>query len=333
MSQYAAVYANPQGPGDARPTALQIVKDSQMEGQLKGKTVVITGVSSGLGVETARALAATGATLFLTARDLVKAKTALGDFLQPDRMHLVEMDQSSLKSVRNAAKSILAKTNTVNILIGNAGVMAVPTLELTEDGYESQFATNHLAHFLFFHLLKDALLAGSTPAFQSRVVMLSASGHRVCGLNPSENYHFTQGGYIPWVAYAQSKTANIYMANEIDRRYGPQGIHATSVHPGIVATQIARHLPAELVAAMIQDATLVRASQTPEQGAATTVYAAISRDWEGRGGRYLCSCSETERGPDDGVPTSSTYVTHTYSPEDEERLWQDSLKMVSSREE
>lgn len=125
MSPYAAAHVNPQGPGDARPTALQIIKDEGLEGKLVGKIIVITGTSSGLGIETVRALSTTRATLFPTARNLDKAKTALEDIFEPSRMHLIEMDQGSLNSVRAAAAQILSKTDKINILINNAGIMAV----------------------------------------------------------------------------------------------------------------------------------------------------------------------------------------------------------------
>ncbi|KAF7563686.1 hypothetical protein G7046_g468 [Stylonectria norvegica] len=296
MSRYAKVHVDPQGPGDSRPTALQIVKDSNMEGGLVGKSVVITGVSSGIGIETVRALAATGATLYLTARDLVKAKAALEGILEPSRMELVRMDQGSLDSVRNAAKIILAKTSTINLLICNAGVMAVQELQLTQDGHELQFGTNHLSHFLFFSLLKPALLAASSPELLSRVVVVSSSGHRIHGINDTTNYNFQQGGYHSWVSYAQSKTANIYMANEIDRRYGSRGLHATSIHPGVVATGIGQHLPSEELAGMLKDERLLKELKSPEQGAATTVCAAIGKEWEGQGGKYLLDCAEAERG-------------------------------------
>ncbi|OJD22640.1 hypothetical protein ACJ73_06012 [Blastomyces percursus] len=328
MSRYAAFHASPQGAGDSRPTALQIVKDEDMAGKLDGKVAVITGVSAGLGIETVRAMAATGATLYLTARDLDKAKTALGDIFNPDRMQLVQMDQASLENVRNAAKSILEKTDRVNILINNAGIMAVLDLQLTADGYESQFATNHLSHFLFFQLLKSAMLAGSSPEFQSRVVNLASSGHRLGGINSSDNYHYQKGNYNPSLAYAQSKTANIYMANEIERRFGSLGLHATSVHPGGVATVLGRHLPAEYLQSMYQNQDMVNMFKSPEQGAATSIWAAIGKAWEGRGGRYLSDCSEAMPGEDDMNSWSATTVSYTYSPENEARLWKDSLHMV-----
>ncbi|KAF9766066.1 hypothetical protein IL306_001557 [Fusarium sp. DS 682] len=329
MSRYASLYDNPQGPGDSRPTALQVVQDEQMNQKLVGKAAVITGVSSGIGIETARALAATGAKLFLTARNLDKAKEALADFWNPEQMELVQLDLSSMDSVRAAAESILSKTDEISIYIANAGVMAVPELTMTVDGFEEQFATNHLSHFFLFELLKPALLKASTPEFQSRVVVVAATAHRMQGIPASNDYNYETSGasaYTPWEAYARSKTANVYMANEIERRYGNKGIHANSVAPGLVSSGIGRHIPNEVMAAVIGDK--MNEIQSLGQAAASTLVAAIGREWEGTGGVYITNCSAAERGEDDGVSTSYTYVSHTYNPKDEQRLWNDSLNMV-----
>jgi len=170
MSRYDAAHTNPLGPGDARPTALQIVRDNKLEGKLPGIVVVITGVSSGIGVETVRALAAAGATLYMTARDLAKARAALADLWDPDRMALVYMDNSSLESVRGAAETLLAKAgDKIHILINNAGIMSVPDRRLSRDGHELQFATNHLAHFLLFQLLKPAVPAAEARCWPPRL--------------------------------------------------------------------------------------------------------------------------------------------------------------------
>ncbi|KAH6867796.1 hypothetical protein B0T10DRAFT_541805 [Thelonectria olida] len=328
MSRYAAAHANPQGPGDARPTALQIIKDEGVESKLNGKTIVITGTSSGIGVETARALSTTGAKLFLTARDVVKAKAALTGIFNPSHMELVEMDQTSLDSVRTAANQILAKTDRINILVNNAGVMAVQNLEFTKDGHELQFGTNHLSHFLFFELLKPALLAAVTPEFHSRVVIVASSAHTNSGINTSDNYSFQKGGYDPWLAYGQSKTANIYMANELERRYGSQGIHATSLHPGGIMTPLARHLPEGQAESIAGSETMRNLVKNTEQGAATTVWAAIGKQWAYTGGKYLGDCAEAEPSADESLEFGSGFAKHAYNPDSERRLWEDSLKLV-----
>ena len=330
MGRYSAVHADPQGAGDARPTALQIIHDESLEGRLVGKNIVITGASSGIGVETARALAATGATLFLPVRDLSRAETALAGVLDSGRVSLVEMDNASFARVRTAAATILIKTkNQVNILVNNAGVMGIVDRKLTEDGHETNFATNHLSHFLLFQLLKPALLASSTPEFHSRVVNVSSSAHRASSFPDSDNYDFQKGGYDHGLAYANSKLANIYMTNEMDRRYGRKGLHATSVHPGMIYTKISRHLGpefAEQLAAIVRD--FEKVLKSAEQGAATTVLAAVGRGWEDRGGKYLQNCEEAKRGTEDNSVFGYGYVQKTYDPNNEERLWKDSLKMV-----
>ncbi|KAJ4357425.1 uncharacterized protein N0V89_002000 [Didymosphaeria variabile] len=329
MSRYAAAHANPAGPGDARPTALQIIKDEGAEGKLVGKVVVITGCSSGIGIETARALSLTGAKLLLTARNLEKAKTALEGILEPGRIELVEMDNTSLESVRTAAKTILMKSNNqVNILINNAGIMALQKLEKTKDGFEMQFGVNHLAHFLLFQLLKPALLASATPEFSSRVVNLSSSAHHVAGINESGNYNFEKTDYNDFVAYGQSKTANIYMTNEIERRYGSRGLHATSVHPGMITTPLMQHMDPEILESMKGNKELYKQMKSPEQGAATTVWAAIGKEWENKGGEYLAECGRTTRGNDNHEIAGVGFAGHAYDPKAEARLWKDSLEMV-----
>ncbi|KNG50038.1 ww domain-containing oxidoreductase [Stemphylium lycopersici] len=334
MSRYAEAHVSPAGPGDARPTAFQIIKDEAAEGKLAGKVIVITGTSSGIGIETARALSLTGAKLLLTARDLNKAKKALDGLLEPGRIELVEMDNTSLASVRSAAATILDKShNQVNILINNAGIMAIPKLEHTKDGFEMQFGVNHLAHFLLFCLLKPALLASASPAFSSRVVNLSSSAHHVAGINESGDYNFEKSEYNDWVSYGQSKTANIYMTNEIERRYGSHGLHATSVHPGAIGTPLMQYLDAALLEFMAKDENMGKMMKSPEQGAATTVWAALSKEWENKGGEYLADCWKTERGNDKHEIAGVGFAGHAYDAEKEARLWRDSLIMVGLKDD
>lgn len=328
MSRYAAAHANPQGPGDARPTALQIIKDEGMEGKLHNKVIVITSTSSGIRIETVRALSVTGAKIFLTARNLTKAKEALADIFDPNRMELVKMDQGSLDSIRFAANCILAKTEKINILVNNAGIMADQTLEFTKDGHELQFGTNHLSHFLFFKLLKPALLAGTSPDFHSRVIIISSTAHLKNGINASDNYNFQKGGYTGWGAYAQSKTANIYMANELERRYGSQGLHGISLHPGGITTPITKHIPKDELESACKSGELPNQFKSPEQGAATTIWAAIGKELEGRGGIYLAECAEAGPSEDESAFYGFGYAKHAFDPEAEGLLWRDSLSLV-----
>lgn len=331
MSRYTESHVAPQGPGDARPTALQIINDEGVEGKLKDQVIVITGTSSGIGIETARALAATGATLFLTARDVSKAQAALAGIFDASRMEIIEMDQVSLSSVRVAAAAILAKTSKIHMLVNNAGIMAIPDLRLTADGHELQFGTNHLSHFLFYKLLEPALLAAASPELPSRVVSLASSAHNVCGINDSDNYNFQKSDYNPFVAYGQSKTSNIYLANEIERRYGSRHLHSTSVHPGIISTGLTQHMGPEAFKGLEH---LYPIMKSVEQGAATSVWAAVGEAWKHEGGKYLSDCAVTKpyvEGEDKF--TSNGYAPHAYDVETAERLWNDSLKLVGLPDE
>lgn len=333
-AKYGPSHANAIGPGDSRPTALQIVQDNNMEGALSGKTILITGVSSGIGIDTAIALAHTGADLFLAARHLKKAKDALEkDVLSQagkngrGRAELLEMDMNSLASVRKAAEEFRSKSKGLSVLVCNAGIMAVPTLEKTVDGFESQFGTNHLAHFLLFLKVKDLLLSSSTPDFHSRVVTVSSSGHRA-GEVLIGDYGFEKTPYSPWAGYGQSKTANIYMANEIERRYGSQGLHANSLMPGGIMTGLQVHVPDEVKEGWKK----VKGMKSQEQGAATTVLAAIGKDWEGVGGKYLDNCQEApliERGT--GATMDPGYFDYAMDEKKATKLWEDSLELVGEK--
>ncbi|CEJ59050.1 Putative WW domain-containing oxidoreductase [Penicillium brasilianum] len=331
MSRYVEAHAKPNGPGDTRPTALQIIKDEDVEGKLKGEVIVITGTSSGIGIETTRALATTGATLFLTVRDVTKAQSALAGIFEPSRMEIIEMDQATLSSVRTAAAAILAKTSKIHLLVNNAGIMAIPDLRLTADGHELQFGTNHLSHFLFYKLLEPALLAAASPDLPSRVVNLASSAHNVQGINDPDNYNFQKGGYDPSVAYGQSKTANIYMANEIERRYGSRHLHSTSVHPGLVQTGLTQHMPPGAFKGM---EFLYPTMKSVEQGAATSVWAAVGKAWKHEGGKYLVDCAVAEPYAEgDDKFSAPGYSPYAYDVEKAKRLWIDSLELVGLRDE
>ena len=326
-SKYAAAHAAPKGAGDGRPTALQIVQDEGLEGKLSDKVMLVTGCSSGLGIETARALSATGAKVFCTARDLNKGEKALSGVLRPGRVELLRLDLNSLDSVRACAKDFLSKSKTLNVLVCNAGIMANPTLDRTADGFEAQFGTNHLAHFLLFNLLRPALLESSTPDFDSRVVTLSSTGHRGSGIHAG-NYNLENGAYSPWVGYGQSKTANIYMANEIERRYGSRGLHGLSVHPGGIWTALQVHMGEETIAKYKEIEEVNNHMKSPEQGAATTVLAAISKDWEGRGRKYLEDCQESVPVKEGYKTIDGGYAKHAFDADSEGTLWRDSLRML-----
>ena len=314
------------GPGDARPTALQIIKDEGLEGKMTDKVFLVTGASAGIGVETGRALAATGGKVFLTVRDMQKGEAACKSFLEPGRVELLEMDNNSLESVRKAAKTFLSKSNKLNVLVNNAGIMACPESK-TEDGFESQFGVCHLAHFLLFNLLKDTMLASSDPSFNSRVINVSSSGHS-SGEVQFGNYEFQNGNYSPWVGYGQAKTANIYMSNEIENRYGSKGIHGLSLMPGGIWTGLQKHVPAEMLEQWKAAPETKMFMKSTEQGAATTVLAAVGKEYEGKGRLYLDDCETAE----EGMKGQSGYAAYAFDREKEARLWDDSLKMVGLAE-
>lgn len=191
MSNYAKyrdAYANPKGAGDARPTAQDIIDQEDLRGKWTDKVVMITGASAGIGVETARAMATTGARIYLPVRSPGKAQEALRDLIETDQVKLLEVNLGSFDSVRKAAAAFLSKEKVLHVLIENAGIMAPPEGR-TKDGFETQFGVNHLSHFFLLNLLKDALIAGSTPEFNSRVVILSSSAHHTSSVR-FDNYNF-----------------------------------------------------------------------------------------------------------------------------------------------
>ena len=347
MPDYAPLHKNPKGPGDQRPTAMQIVENENLVGNMKDKVrrapaslsvdetvanmcirqvFLVTGASAGIGVETARALAATGGKVYLAVRNLAKAEKACGDFLEPGRVELLEADTSSQASVRAAAAAFLARESRLNVLVCNAGVMSIPTREVTADGFETQLAVNYLGHFLLFHLLRDALLAGSTPEFRSRLVHVSSSSHHVGEIHFDDFQLAGPGAYGANEAYGQSKLAQIYHANWVDRHLGPRGLHATSLMPGGIMTDLQRYIPAETKESWKTDDHIQGFLKSEAQGAATTVYAAVSADWEGRGGKYLEDCR---------VATAEPFVHYTvgcmpfiYDEEKEDRLYQHTMKLL-----
>ncbi|KAK0119481.1 hypothetical protein ONS95_010928 [Cadophora gregata] len=313
------------GPGDARPTALQIIEDYGRKGAMTDKVFIVTGASSGIGTETGRALAATGGKVFLTVRNLKKGEEACKSFLEPGRVELLEMDNNSLASVRKAAKEFLGKSDRLNVIVNNAGIMAAPWAK-TEDGFESQFGTNHLAHFLFFNLLKDTMIASSTPDFHSRVVNVSSMGHLTCDVFRGD-YNFEKDEYSPWKGYGQSKTANIHMANEIENRYGSQGLHGLSLHPGGIWTNLQIHVSAEQMKEWKSAPGVDKLLKSEEQGAATSVLAAVAKDLEGVGRVYLADCA-IEPPQADAKKGQDGYAPWAFNKESEAKLWEDSLKMV-----
>ncbi|KAF2808689.1 NAD(P)-binding protein [Mytilinidion resinicola] len=324
-TRYADVHINTKGPGDARPTADQIVNDEGLEGKLTGKVAFITGCSSGIGIDTARAMKATGARVFAAVRDVKKGENALAGILEPGRCELITLDLDSLDSVRRCVADFLSRSSTLNILINNAGIMACPE-EKTADGFERQMGTNHLAHFLLFQLLKPTLLKSSTPEFNSRVVAVSSTAHRYTDMN-FDNITLA-GEYEASRSYGQSKLANIWMANRIDRVYGPQGLHASSLNPGGIWTGLQKYVSAEQLEAWKKAPGIAEFMKNPAQGAATTVWAAVAKCWEGTGGKYLDNVQVAEPVEEGYAIGAPGYEKWAYDVEKEDRLWEWSLEVL-----
>ncbi|KAK4981024.1 hypothetical protein LTR28_008748 [Elasticomyces elasticus] len=330
LAPYAQIHSSPDGPGDDgpgddRPTAAQIVRDQNLVGKLQGKVFFITGCSSGIGVETAKAIHSTGADVYITARDMKKGGNVAKDILSdngPGKVDVIPMELDSFASIKAGAAKFLEKSNQLNVLINNAEGQ-------TKDGFETQFGTNHLGHFLLFQLLKPTLLASSAADFNSRVVVVSSVGHRGGQIHFGD-FAMKKAGYTPWKAYGQSKLATLYFATELDRRYGNQGLHSMSLHPGGIATPLQRHLDEETL--KMNDQPEVKAyMKSPEQGAATSVWAAVAQELEGKGGVYLEDCAIAEPQQDSGM-LSSGYAAEAFNEENERRLWEESLQMVGMSE-
>ena len=260
---------------------------------LGGRRALVTGASGGLGAETARVLAARGAAVTLTARDVPKGEKVAEQIRSEtgnEAVDVMELELSVPTSVRAFADGYLKRHDTLNLLINNAGVMACP-LARSAEGWEMQFATNHLGHFLLTGLLMPALRAG-VPA---RIVNVSSRGHRFSPV-VFDDIHFEKREYDKFTSYGQAKTANVLFAVELERRYGGEGIHAYALHPGGIMTELGRHMTQEDIEQLMSQAPAGGFEwKTVPCGAATTVYAATAPELEGRGGVYLDDCQVSGR--------------------------------------
>jgi NAD(P)-dependent dehydrogenase (short-subunit alcohol dehydrogenase family) len=302
---------------------------------LSGKRVLVTGVSAGLGVETARVLAAHGAQVVGTARDLAKAERATAQVREQaahgGSLELVELDLVSLASVRAAADKLVADGRQFDVVIANAGVMATP-LGHTEEGFETQFGTNHLGHFVFVNRIASLIKDGG------RLVNLASSGHRYSDVD-LDDPNFERTAYDPMVAYGRSKTANILFAVEFDRRHKARGVRATAVHPGGIQTELGRHIGEDTLEQVIGriNAELAAQGQPPfqwktiPQGAATSVWAGFVGEADAVGARYCENCHVSH--VTDGVitPVSEGVRSYALDPENAQALWARSEEMVGER--
>ena len=302
---------------------------------LSGKRVLVTGVSAGLGVETARALAAHGAEVVGAVRDLAKAERATADVRAQSAnggsLSLVELDLASLKSARACADALVADGRFFDVVIANAGVMRTP-FGHTVDGFETQFGTNHLGHFVFVNRVASLIAPGG------RLVNVSSSGHRYSDVD-LDDPNFEHTPYDPMIAYGRSKTANILFAVEFDRRHRESGVRATALHPGGIKTELGRYMqPDELDKLVARiNAQLAANGQPPfqwktvPQGAATSVWAAVVARAEEVGGRYCENCQVSEITEELISPVSPGVRPYALDPEHAKALWAKSEGMVGER--
>lgn len=296
---------------------------------LSGKRVLVTGVSAGLGVETARAIVSHGGSVVGAARDLGKARDATTVVREAARngatFDLVELDLASLKSVRAAADRLVKEGRPFDVVIANAGVMATPKGK-TADGFETQFGTNHLGHFVFVNRIASLLRPGG------RLVNLSSAGHRFSDVD-LEDPNFERTPYTEFGAYGRSKTANALFAVEFDRRHKARGVRAAAVHPGGIQTELGRHMTPELIQQMMTNINQSRPAGAPAfefktipQGAATSVWTAFVAKADEVGGRYCEDCHVVALNTDPAIREGVR--AYAIDPERAKALWALSEKLV-----
>ncbi|MFD7689171.1 SDR family NAD(P)-dependent oxidoreductase [Streptomyces sp. NPDC059781] len=300
----------------ARSTA-----DDVLEGvDLTGRLALVTGGYSGLGLETTRALVKAGARVVVPARRPGSAREALDGL---EHVEVSELDLGDLESVRLFADRFLASGRTLDIVIGSAGIMACPETRVGP-GWEAQFATNHLGHFALVNRLWPAVEPGG-----ARVVSVSSRGHHASGIR-WDDVHWERG-YDKWEAYGQAKTANVLFAVHLDRLARDRGVRAFSLHPGGILTPLQRHLPRQ---EMVDRGWIDEQGnplnpegfKTPQQGAATQVWAATSARLDGMGGLYLEDCDVAEPASDDDGRTG--VKDWAVDPEQAARLWELSARLT-----
>jgi NAD(P)-dependent dehydrogenase (short-subunit alcohol dehydrogenase family) len=289
---------------------------------LTGRTALVTGASTGLGLETARALAAAGAAVTLAVRDPERGAHAVAAIRERVPAAVLDcgvLELASLASVREFAEWFGANHDRLDILVNNAGVMSTP-FGRTADGFETQFGTNHLGHFVLTNLLVPLLIA----AAPSRVVNLSSGGHRGSDIIWDDPNYETRE-YDKFEAYGQSKTANILFTVELDRRLAPRGVRSFAVHPGMIATELGRHMTRDDFKALSAKAKSSPSGGLPprksvEAGAATSVWAATARELDGRGAAYCEDCAISEQ-----------HAPWALDAESARRLWSLSEALVGQR--
>ena len=305
---------------------------------LKGKRILVTGVSAGLGVETARALAVHGAQVVGAARNLAKAEAATAQVRKDAAAHggsfeLIALDLASLASVRACADKLLTKGEPFDVVIANAGVMATP-FGHTADGFETQFGTNHLGHFVLVNRIVPLLRTGG------RLINLSSAGHRYSNVD-LDDPNFERTPYEPFIAYGRSKTANILFAVAFDKRHRDRGVRASAVHPGGIQTELSRYLEPGRLQQMVEQINQQLAAEgagpfqlkTIPQGAATSVWAGVVAPADEIGGRYCENCHVGKIVADDVpiTPISEGVRAYALNPNAAEALWNKSEELVGER--
>jgi NAD(P)-dependent dehydrogenase (short-subunit alcohol dehydrogenase family) len=307
-------------PFGAESTAAEVAA----EVDLAGKRMIVTGGASGIGIETARAVAGRGAEVTIAVRDTDAGERVVADIDGDVRVAPLEL--TDLASVR---AFVDAWNGPLDVLVGNAGVMAIQQLELTDSGLEKQFATNHLGHFALAVGLHDALAAADGEA---RIVSVSSRGHLFSPV-VLEDINFERREYTPFSAYGQSKTANVLFAVGATDRWAGDGIYANAVMPGGIATGLQRHVGADYIARRMEE--LEKRGQkmtlkTPEQGAATSVLVATSPLLNGIGGRYFEDCNEAELvEPGSEQRAAAGVATYALDRQNADRLWELSLDLIA----
>ena len=300
--------------------------DEVLEGvDLSGRWVLVTGASAGLGQETARAVVAHGANVVLGVRDVEKGERAIAEVRAAAvetgaTVELRGVDLAALDSIRAFTDGVVSDHDRLDVIIANAGVMATPEGR-TADGFELQFGTNHLGHFVLVNRLRSLLAGG--PA---RIVNLSSAGHRFSDV-VLDDVNFERTPYDPWQAYGRSKTANILFAVELDRRGKGAGQRACAVHPGTIITELGRHMTEETFQAL----PAARAGQETiwksiPAGAATSVWAGFVADAGAIGGHYCEDCGVAA--PAEGPGSRSGYNAYALDPETAKALWTRSEELV-----
>jgi NAD(P)-dependent dehydrogenase (short-subunit alcohol dehydrogenase family) len=302
---------------------------------LTGKRILVTGVSAGLGVETARSLAAHGAEVVGAARDLDKAKAATAQVrkdaaAKSGSFELIELDLASLKSVRVCADGLMAKGQPFDVVIANAGVMATP-FGHTVDGFETQFGTNHLGHFVLVNRIASLIHSGG------RLINLSSAGHRYSNVD-LQDPNFERAPYEPFVAYGRSKTANILFAVAFDKRHRGRGVRAAAVHPGGIQTELGRYSDPSRIQKLVEQINEQLAAEgkgpfqwkTVPQGAATSVWAGVVASADEIGGQYCENCHVGKIVPDDAPISVISEGVRAYAldAKNAEALWKKSEELV-----